>query len=81
MQGKWLFGIGVVAVAAISVYFIIQQNIYFAVMAMMVLFVMTNAARSVSFKKQGLERESKWMRWLSIFFGIAFIVLLVMYFL
>ena len=30
-----------------------------------------------SFREQGMERESKWMRWMSMFFGIAFVVLLI----
>ena len=42
---------------------------------MMALFTLTNAMRSKSFRDQGMERESKWMRWLSLFFGAAFIVL------
>ncbi|MBE1555151.1 hypothetical protein [Sporosarcina limicola] len=81
MQKKWLFGIGIVASAIASTYFIIQLDLNYAVLSMMALFSLTNGARAISFRSQGMERESKWMLWMSIFFGIAFIVLLIINFL
>lgn len=77
MQTKWLFGIGIVAASLASLYFIIKLDFNYAVLAMVALFSLTNGARAQSFRNQGMERESKWMRWMSLFFGIAFIVLLV----
>lgn len=77
MQVKWLFGIGIVAAAVASLFFIIKLEFNYAVLAMVALFSMTNGARARSFRNQGMERESKWMRWMSMFFGVAFIVLLI----
>lgn len=77
MKVKWLFGIGIVASAFAASYFIIKLNLNLAVLAMVALFSLTNAARAVSFKNQGMLRESKWMKWLSMFFGFAFIVFLI----
>lgn len=77
MQVKWLFGIGIVAAAIASLYFIIKLNLNHAVIALTALFAMTNGARAKSFKEQGMERESKWMLWMSLFFAAACIILLV----
>ena len=74
---KWLFGIGIGAAIIASVYFVIQLNLNMAVLSMIGLFTLTNAMRAKAFHDQGMERESKWMRWVSMFFGAAFIVLLV----
>jgi len=48
-----------------------------AVLPMMTLFSLTNGIRAISFKKQGMDREAKWMRILSIFFAVAFVVLFI----
>lgn len=77
MKMNWLFGIGIAVSAGAAIYFIIKLNLNLTVLSMMALFSLTNAARAVSFKNQGMLRESKWMKWLSIFFGIAFIVFLI----
>ena len=77
MKQKWLFGIGIAIAVVASFYYVIQLNVAMAVLPMMVLFALTNAMRAISFRKQGLEREAKWMRILSIFFGAAFIVLFI----
>ncbi|MFJ7935012.1 hypothetical protein [Sporosarcina sp. NPDC096371] len=77
MQVKWLFGIGIAVAAIASLFFIIKQEFNYAVLAMVALFSMTNGARAKSLRDQGMERESKWMRWLSLFFGVAFIGLLI----
>ncbi|KAA0948436.1 hypothetical protein FQ087_15600 [Sporosarcina sp. ANT_H38] len=80
MQTKWLFGIGIVTAALASIYFIIKLDLNNAVLSMVALFSLTNGARSESFRKQGMIRESKWMLWMSIFFGSAFVVLLIVNF-
>ncbi len=77
MQTKWLFGIGIVAAALASVYFIIKLDLNNAVLSMVALFSLTNGARAKSFREQGMVRESKWMLWMSLFFGVAFVVLLI----
>ncbi len=80
MQAKWLFGIGITAAAIASIYFIIKLNLDYAVLSMVALFSLTNGARAKSFREQGMARESKWMLWMSLFFGAAFVVLLIISF-
>lgn len=77
MQAKWLFGIGIVAAAIASIYYIVKFDLNYAVLSMVALFSLTNGARSLSFRDQGMTRESKWMLWMSLFFGTAFIVLFI----
>jgi len=77
MQTKWLFGIGIVVAALSSVYFIIKLDLNNAVLSMLALFSLTNGARAKSFREQGMVRESKWMLWMSILFGGAFVVFLI----
>lgn len=48
-----------------------------AVLSMVALFTLTNGMRAKTFHDQGMVRESKWMRWLSLLFGAGFIVLLI----
>lgn len=69
-------GLAVVAAACCALYFIIQLNLNFAILSMLILFTLTNASRAINFKDQGLYRESRWMKWLSVFFGIAAVVVL-----
>ncbi|QTD39598.1 hypothetical protein [Sporosarcina sp. Te-1] len=76
MKAKWVLGIGIAIAALTSLFFVIKLNLDFAILSMMALFTMTNASRAVSFKQQGLEKESRWMRWLAIVFGLAFVVIL-----
>lgn len=78
MQKKSLFIIGIVSSVILAFYFVIQLDITMAVLPMMVLFTLTNLMRADSFEKQGMLREAKWMRMLSIFFGIVFVVLFIM---
>ena len=80
MQAKWLFGIGIGAAVIASIYFIIKLNLDYAVLSMVALFSLTNGARAKSFREQGMVRESKWMLWMSLFFGAAFVVLLIISF-
>lgn len=77
LQGRWLVGIGIVVAAVASLYFIIKLDLNHAVIALMALFALTNGSRAKSFKEQGMERESKWMRLMSIFFAVACILLFI----
>lgn len=77
MLTKWLFGIGIAVGVLSSVYFVINLNLNMAVLSMIGLFTLTNGMRAKSFHDQGMEREAKWMRWVSLFFGAAFIVFLI----
>lgn len=77
METKWLFGIGIAAAALASIYFVIKLDLNNAVLAMVALFSLTNGARASSFRKQGMVRESKWMLWISLLFGFAFVVLII----
>ncbi len=77
MQTKWLFIVGIAVAVIASFYYVIQLDLGMAVLSMVALFALTNAMRAKSFHAQGMVREARWMRMLSIFFGIAFIVLFI----
>lgn len=77
MKSKWLFIVGITIAIIASFYYVIQLNINMAVLSMVALFTLTNGMRSKSFKDQGMVREAKWMRWVSFFFAIAFVVVLI----
>lgn len=77
MQKKSIFIIGIISSVILAFYFVIQLNINMAALPMMVLFSLTNAMRADSFEKEGMVREAKWMRILSIFFAIAFVTLFI----
>jgi len=77
MKTKWLYIIGIAIAVIASFYYVSQLNISMAVLPMMVIFTLTNAMRASSFKKQGMEREAKWMRIVSMFFAAAFVVLFI----
>ncbi|GEN84788.1 hypothetical protein SLU01_31000 [Sporosarcina luteola] len=78
MNQKRFFIIGISLIAIVTLYFVIQGKLDYAILAMMALFTMTNASRAKSFKEQGYEKESKWMRYLSILFAIAFVVVFIL---
>ena len=77
MKTKWLFIVGIAIAIIASFYYVIQLNINMAVLSMVALFTLTNGMRAKSFKDQGMVREAKWMRWVSFFFAIAFVVVLI----
>ncbi|WP_172370704.1 hypothetical protein [Sporosarcina jiandibaonis] len=79
MNVKWIFGIGIGIAIIASFYFVIQLNLNMAVLSMVGLFALTNGMRAKTFHDQGLARESKWMKWVSYFFVLAFIVLIIIY--
>ena len=68
----------VILLAVLTLFFVVKGKLDYAVLTMMALFTMTNASRAKSFKEQGYEKESKWMRYLSILFAISFIVVLLL---
>lgn len=76
MNRKWIAGILIAAVSIAALVFIIKGNINLAVLFMTALFALSNGFRAVSFKEKGFEKEAKWMKGMSIFFVIAFIVVL-----
>lgn len=73
MKGKGFMLLGMILVAAAALFSIIQLAVMEAVLWMTALFTLTNGYRAKRFKEQGLERESKWMLGMSLFFGIAFL--------
>lgn len=77
MKIKGVLGIGIGIMVISSFYYVIQLNLNMAILSMVGLFALTNAMRAKTFHDQGLERQSKWMRWVSIFFGLVFFVLAV----
>ena len=79
MNQKRMFGIGIVIAIIASFYFVVQLNLNMAVLSMVGLFALTNGLRSKTFQDQGLVRESKWMKWVSLFFVFAFIVLIIIF--
>jgi len=52
-------------------------NFNFAVLAMTIMFAVSNGFRAKSFKEQGYVKEAKWMKYMAIFFSIASIVVLI----
>lgn len=68
----------VILLAVVTLVFVVRGKLDFAILTMMALFTATNASRAKSFKEQGYEKESKWMRYLSILFAISFIVVLLL---
>ncbi|MCG7346355.1 hypothetical protein MHZ92_19815 [Sporosarcina sp. ACRSL] len=68
--------IGVVLLGVVTLFFVVRGQLDLAILTMMALFTLSNASRAKSFKEQGFDRESKWMRYLSILFAISFFVVL-----
>lgn len=71
--------ISLVLVAAASfsaLFFIIKQNMEAAILSMTIMFTLTNFFRSRTFKEKGHEKESKWMKKMSITFAILSAIVL-----
>lgn len=76
---KYEKAISLVLVAAASLsalFFIVKQNMEAAILSMTIMFTLTNFFRSRTFKEKGHEKESKWMRKMSITFAILSVVVL-----
>lgn len=80
MNQKKIFMTGIVLVTLLTLYFVIRGQLDYAILTMMALFTLTNASRAKSFKEQGFEKESKWMRYLSFVFAGAFVVVFIVIF-
>ncbi|TWT02228.1 hypothetical protein [Planomicrobium sp. CPCC 101079] len=77
MNRKLVLGISVAALSIASLIFLIKGNMEIAVLLMTLLFVITNSFRSQQMKKQGMEREAKWMAGVAVTFAVLFAVVLV----
>ncbi|WP_040225246.1 hypothetical protein [Bhargavaea cecembensis] len=75
---RWVLG-GLIAVTSIlTIVFIIRQAMYGAALSLSLLFVFTNYARASGFRDRGMFREAQWMNRLAGFFGLMFVVMLIM---
>jgi len=77
MNIKWLSSILVALFSIAAIVFIIMGNFNFAVLAMTIMFALSNGFRAKSFKEQGYVKEAKWMKYMAIFFSIASIIVIV----
>ncbi|HLG26762.1 MAG TPA: hypothetical protein VI423_03160 [Paenisporosarcina sp.] len=76
MNRKWIAGLLMSAVSIAALVFIIKGHLYVAVLFMTALFALTNGFRAINLKENGFEREEKWMKGMSIFFTVAFVIIL-----
>ncbi|KOS67013.1 aspartyl/asparaginyl-tRNA synthetase [Lysinibacillus contaminans] len=76
MNTKWIPSILVAFFSIAAIVFVVKGNFDFAVLAMTVMFAMSNGFRAKSFKEQGYIKEAKWMRYMAVFFGIASVAVL-----
>ena len=60
-----------------ALFFVIKQNFELAILFLTIMFTFSNFFRARSFKEQGYIKEAKWMKSMSIFFGISSILVLV----
>ncbi|MFJ3391024.1 hypothetical protein [Lysinibacillus sp. NPDC086135] len=77
MNIKLLSSILVAIFSIAAIVFIIMGNFNFAVLAMTIMFAVSNGFRTKSFKEQGYVKEAKWMKYMAIFFSIASIVVFI----
>ena len=68
--------IAITVSSILAIWFIIKNNFEVAVLFLTLLFTLTNFTRYRSFKKQGLEKEAKWMRGTTILFSVLFLAVL-----
>lgn len=76
MNRNWIAGVLISAVSIAALVFIIKGNLYVAVLFMTALFALTNGFRAINLKEKGFEREEKWMKGMSMFFIVAFVIIL-----
>ena len=60
-----------------ALFFVVKQNFELAILFLTIMFTFSNFFRARSFKEQGYVKESKWMKTMSIFFGICSILVLI----
>lgn len=68
MNTKWLSSILVAVFSIAAIVCVIMGNFNFAVLAMTIMFALSNGFRAKSFKEQGYVKEAKWMKYMAIFF-------------
>ena len=76
MSTKWISSILVAFFSIAAIVFVVKGNFDFAVLAMTVMFALSNGFRAKSFKEQGYTNEAKWMKYMAVFFSIASVVVL-----
>lgn len=77
MNSKWLFGIGIAMGIVASAYSVLQSDLNFVLLSIVWVFILTNGLRGQAFRERGMKKEAKFMYGLSLFFSVAFIVLLI----
>ncbi|TKI53106.1 hypothetical protein FC756_25750 [Lysinibacillus mangiferihumi] len=80
MNTKWISSILVAVFSIAAIVCIIIGNFNLAVLAMTIMFALSNGFRAKSFKEQGYVKEAKWMKYMAIFFSIASIAVLIIIF-
>jgi len=80
VKRNWIAGVLIAIASILALLFVIRGNLNMSVLFMTVLFALTNGFRAVSFKEKGFVREAKWMKGMSIFFSLAFLVMLLLIF-
>lgn len=76
MNKNWISSILVALLSITAIVFVIKGNFDFAVLAMTIMFALSNGFRAKSFKEQGYTKEAKWMQYMAVFFSIASLVVL-----
>ena len=76
MNRKLALVVSVAVLSIASLIFLIQGNMDIAVLLMTLLFVLTNGFRYQQMKKQGMDREAKWMFGMAVIFALLFLVIL-----
>ena len=71
MNINWISSILVAFLSITAIVFVVIGNFNFAVLAMTVMFAVSNGFRAKKFKEQGYVKEAKWMQYMAVFFGIA----------
>lgn len=77
MNTKWISSILVALFSIAAIVFVMKGNFNLAVLAMTVMFAISNGFRAKSFQEQGYVKEARWMRYMGIFFAIASVGVLV----
>lgn len=77
MNAKWISSILVAIFSIAAIVLVIIGNFNFAVLSMTIMFALSNGFRAKSFKEQGFVKESKWMKYMAIFFAVASIAVIV----
>jgi hypothetical protein len=78
MNEKLISTILVVCCSIAALFFVVKQNFDFAIFFLTLMFTFSNFFRAKTFKQQGYEKEAKWMKGMSIFFGICAVLMLIL---